>query len=192
MNLHRVLRAAEKVRAADRPAMVVTTAIRRLLGDNRTGDALRGSRLGHPLHPLMVTVPIGAWVSTALLDARPGQDEAARRLVGIGLVVAVPTAVLGMVDFDDLDERQRRVGLLHAITNLASTACLLTSYRCRSRQAHAAGKLLALAGLAALSTGGALGGHLSYAQGAGVHRWQRDVRGSCAERTEERQHAGET
>lgn len=174
MNLHRVLRSVERWRAVDRPGTAVATTVRRALNGNRAGDALRGSWLGHPLHPLTVALPIGAWVSTAVLDARPGTDETARTLVGIGLVAAVPTALLGVADFGDLDSRQRRVGLVHAIANIAATGCLLASYRCRSRGAHGSGKLLTLVGLTALGAGGALGGHLSYAQGAGVNRWQQE------------------
>jgi uncharacterized membrane protein len=180
MNLHRVLRSVENWRAADRPGAAVATAVRRALDGNRAAAALRGSWLGHPLHPLMVTVPIGAWVSAAVLDMRRNTDETARSLVGIGLVAAAPTALLGLVDFGDLGERQRRVGLVHALANTAASGCLLASYRARSRGARGAGRLLTLVGLTVLGAGGALGGHLSYAQGAGVHRWQRDELESAA------------
>jgi uncharacterized membrane protein len=172
MNLHRVLESGENFRAADKPAARVAALGRRVFGKNRAGEVLRGSWLGHPLHPLLVTVPIGAWVSSSLLDARPGYDDAARKLVGIGLVAAGPTVVLGLVDYVELDERQRRVGFIHAVTNMAAAACLLASYRCRSSGAHGTGKVLNLVGLTMLSAGGALGGHLSYAQGAGVYRWR--------------------
>jgi hypothetical protein len=120
----------------------------------------------------MVTVPIGAWVCSAVLDAGKGNQDAARKLVAIGLAAAPPTILLGLADYSGLDERQRRVGLVHAAVNTVALACFAKSYQLRRHDAHLAGKLVSVLGLATLGAGGALGGHLSYAQGAGVHRWQ--------------------
>lgn len=172
MNLHRMLRAVEELRAADRPAAVVAAAARRVLSKPVVDAALRGSWLGHPVHPLMVTVPIGAWVSAAVLDATRTNHDAARTLVAIGLAASPPTALLGLADYTGLDERQRRVGLVHALANTAALSCYAASYLLRRRESHTAGKLLGALGLMVLGTGGALGGHLSYAQGGGVFRWQ--------------------
>ncbi|MCG8925016.1 DUF2231 domain-containing protein [Lentzea sp. CC55] len=173
MNLHEALRAAEDLRAVDRPAAAVAAVARRLLRQPRLQRALRGSWLGHPLHPLMITVPIGAWVCASVLDARAGNEEAARRLTGIGLAAAPPTVLLGLADYDRLSRRQQRVGVVHAIANTAALACFTASYAARRQEAHVRGKLLSLLGLTAMGVGGALGGHLAYAQGAGVFRWQR-------------------
>ena len=46
------------------------------------------------------------------------------------------------------------------------------AYRAYRREHPRAARTLTLLGLAAISVGGALGGHLSYAQGAGMFRWQ--------------------
>lgn len=173
MNLHEALRAVEDLRAADRPAAAVAAVARRLLRPARLRRVVRGSWLGHPLHPLIITVPIGAWACASVLDARAGNEEAARRLTGIGLAAAPPTVLLGLADYDGLAQRQQRVGVVHAIANTAALTCFTASYAARRQDAHARGKLLSLLGLAALGVGGALGGHLSYAQGAGVFRWQR-------------------
>ncbi|WP_246365504.1 DUF2231 domain-containing protein [Kibdelosporangium persicum] len=166
------MRAVENLRAVDRPAATVAAAVRRGLKASKADGALRGSWLGHPLHPLMVTVPIGAWVSAAVLDAGNRNDDAARKLIAIGLTAAPPTILLGLADYGELDKRQRRVGLVHAVTNAAAVGCFAASYQLRRRGRHTAGKLMSTLALTVLSTGGALGGHLSYAQGAGVHRWQ--------------------
>ncbi|WP_428834168.1 DUF2231 domain-containing protein [Lentzea roselyniae] len=173
-----MLRTAENLRAADRPAAAVATAARRLLRSSRLREVLRGSWLGHPLHPLIITVPIGAWVCASALDVRAGNEDAARRLTGIGLAAAPPTVLLGLADYDGLGPRQQRVGVVHAAANTAALACFTASYAARRREAHTEGKLLSLLGLAALGVGGALGGHLSYAQGAGVFRWQRPAEDS--------------
>ncbi|HEX7309233.1 DUF2231 domain-containing protein [Lentzea sp.] len=167
-----MLQAVEELRAVDRPSRSLAEAVRRALRSSNVDRAVRGEWLGHPLHPLMVTVPIGAWTSAAVLDARPGSEDAARRLVALGLVASVPTILLGLADYGGLDARQRRVGLVHAVANTAAVTCFAASYALRRRGRHKAGKVLGLAGLVAVGAGGALGGHLSYAQGAGVHRWQ--------------------
>lgn len=151
---------------------MVAAIARRMLRSQRLDELLRGSWLGHPSHPLTVTVPIGAWTCASVLDARAGNEAAARRLTAIGLAAAPPTVLLGLADYDRLAPRQRRVGVVHAIVTIAALACFTASYAARRQEAHSAGKLLSLAGLAALGDGGALGGHLAYAQGAGVFRWQ--------------------
>lgn len=162
----------ENLRAVDRPAAAMARAVRRVLRDPRVDGAVGGSWLGHPLHPLMVTVPIGAWVCASVLDAGKADPGTARKLVGIGLVTAPPTILLGLADYSGLEGRQRRVGLVHAVVNIVAVTCFAVSYRLRRRDAHLAGRLVGLLGLAVLGTGGALGGHLSYAQGGGVYRWQ--------------------
>jgi hypothetical protein len=70
---------------------------------------------------LMVTVSIGAWMSAAVLDVGRANDDAARTLAAIGLAAAPPTALLA--DYSGLDERQRRVGLTHAVVNTAALSC---------------------------------------------------------------------
>jgi hypothetical protein len=168
---HRLLTAIERARILDGPAAAVVKPLRRIFG-GRVGRSLRGRELGHPLHPLAVTLPIGAWLCSSLLDFLPGNDSAARRLVAVGLLATPATMVLGAADYSELDVRQRRVGLTHAAGNALAAAVFAKSYFARVRGAKAAGKTLNLVGLLVLSAGGALGGHLSYAQGAGVFRWQ--------------------
>lgn len=156
MNLHQVLRAVQDWPAADRPSTALATTVRRALRGARVGTPCGGpdsdtrcTADGHGAHRgLGVRGP-----------ARhpPGTEETARALVGIELAASVPTGLLGLADFADLHNRQRRVSLVHALTNTAATACLLASHRCRSRGAHTTGKVLTLVGLTALSAGGALG-----------------------------------
>jgi len=173
MDLHNLLRRFEDVRLLDGAAAAIAGSVRKALRKSGTNDVLRGKWLGHPLHPLMVTVPIGAFVGAAVLDLAPGNQDAARKLTGLGLAATAPTALLGLTDYADLDERQRRVGLVHALSNTVAAALFTGSYLSRARGAHARGTVLSALGLTVLGVGGALGGHLSYAQGAGVFRWQK-------------------
>jgi len=165
MNMHKLLRQAEDLRALDSAGVALMRAVRRVRPGLRR--VLRGEWLGHPAHPIVVTVPIGAYVSAAVLDLTPGTRDAARRLVGLGLLATPAAVVLGLADYAELDARQRRVGLVHAATNALASVCFTASYLNRGNR-----RMWGLLGLTALGAGGALGGHLAYAQGAGVHRWQ--------------------
>ena len=171
--ISRTLERIESLRQLDAPAGALQTVLGRLLPEGRRIAApLGGSGLGHPLHPALVLVPIGSWLSASVLDTVPGQQPAARRLVLTGLLAAVPAAVTGAVDYRSLSGRQRRVGFVHLLSNLTATTCYAASYRSRLRGDTAAGRALGLLGLTAVGIGGALGGHLTYAQGVGVYRWQ--------------------
>lgn len=171
MTLPRLLRASESVDRIDDVAEALAHRLRRLLRNDIVDKTLRGAWIGHPAHPLLVTVPIGAWVCSAVFDLL-GDRRAARRLVALGILTAPAAVVTGLAEFSRLSTVQRRVGLLHLLANLAAEACYLSSHRCRTRGSHGAGTLWSVLGLAAVATGGALGGHLSYALGAGVYEWQ--------------------
>jgi len=132
-------------------------------------DVLHGVPLGHPVHPLGVQIPMGAWTSAAILDAVPGNDRAAGILIGVGAITAVPSAVAGFTDWSDLHEQQQRVGLIHAAGNLAATGLYIASLVERSRGRQPRGKLLGYLGFATLAAAGFLGGHLTYRQAAGVN-----------------------
>ena len=172
MDMHALLQTPESARSLDAAADMTAGAVDIILGDGTVARALRGSWLGHPTHPLLVTLPLGAWMSSAVLDVVFKNRDAARQLIGIGLA-ATPAAVLaGLAEFPTLGARQRRVGLIHAAANTVAAGSFWMSYRQYKRGRIGAARTFSLLGLAAVSVGGALGGHLSYAQGAGVHRWQ--------------------
>ena len=171
--LHRLVERIGSVEALDRPAEAVAKAVRSALGAGAVKDALSGTPLGHPLHPVITDVAIGSWVSALMLDlvggrdARPGAD----RLVGLGLLAAVPTAASGLSDWADttvVDPSVRRIGAAHAATNVGALALYAASLRARRAGRRGAGVALGLAGAGALTAGGHLGGHLSYAKGVGI------------------------
>lgn len=132
-------------------------------------DILHGVPIGHALHPLMVQVPLGAWISAAVLDAMPGTDRAARALVGTGIITVLPAAASGYIDWSKLHEQQMRVGIVHSGANIIATTLYLASYVQRRRGKQASGKVLSFAGLAVVSAAGYLGGHLSYSQASAVN-----------------------
>ena len=132
---------------------------------------LQGRWLGHALHPLLTDVPLGCWLSANLLDLLGGRRSrpAAQRLVGLGLMAVPPTMATGWADWSTIeDDGPRRVGVVHAVGNAAVGSLYFLSWRARRRGRHLRGAALGLTGgLLAMGTG-YLGGHLSFARGAGM------------------------
>ncbi|MET9319087.1 Rieske (2Fe-2S) protein [Streptomyces sp. NPDC003038] len=152
---------------ADRLIDLARTAVRAVpLGRGR--DVLHGRWLGHPVHPLLVQLPLGTWMSAAVLDLVPGQRRAAHTLVGVGLVAAVPAAWAGWADWAELRRPQMRVGLVHAAANLSAVALYAASFAARSRGRFGRGRAWGFAGLSVVGVGGAVGGHLAYRLAAGA------------------------
>jgi nitrite reductase/ring-hydroxylating ferredoxin subunit/uncharacterized membrane protein len=132
-------------------------------------DVLHGVPIGHPVHPVAVQVPIGAWVSATILDFIPGQQRAAGILAATGVVTALPAVLSGYADWSQLHEQQLRVGVVHAASNAVATSCYVISLRHRVRGRRVRGRAWALAGLSAAGVGGFLGGHLAYRQASGAN-----------------------
>lgn len=162
----------EQEAALDPAAAVLEDAVGAVLPAGRLKDVLHGTWLGHPVHPLLVAVPIGLWSGASLLDLTRGDRGAARRLVGAGVLAVLPTAATGLADWSELGafQRPKRVGLVHAAANAVTTALYAASWLARRRGDQARGRDLALAGLGGLAVGGYLGGHLAYSEGVGVNR----------------------
>ena len=163
----------ESVEALDGPGRAAGRTVRGLIPDGAPKDVLSGAWLGHALHPIMTDIPIGAWTSSVLLDWMGGRDSrsASDRLILVGVLAAGATFATGWSDWANAEQRSaavRRAGLVHAAANGTASWLMIGSYVARKRGARGRGKLLSLAGSAALGAGGWLGGHLSYTLGAGV------------------------
>ena len=158
----------EQASELDRVVEPVQGVVRRL-PSGRWRDLLHGVWLGHPVHPLLVQVPIGAWVSAGVLDLMPGGERSARRLVGVGLVAVAPAALAGWVDWAEQHEQQMRVGIVHALANTAATTLYGTSYLARRSGRTGLGRMLGFAGLATAGVGGLLGGHIAFRQAGGAN-----------------------
>ena len=104
-------------------------------------------------------VPIGAWTCAFVLDlvGDEGTDRAAELLVGLGTLSALPTAAAGLSDWSDTWGEDRRVGMAHAVGNVAAVASYGLSYLARRGGHRRAGVALAMVGRrwrAVVSTGG--------------------------------------
>jgi nitrite reductase/ring-hydroxylating ferredoxin subunit/uncharacterized membrane protein len=143
-------------------------------------DVLHGVWLGHPVHPMLAQIPVGAWTSAVLVDVvalglpegdrRAGADRAAEALLALGLAAAPATAAAGATDWSKLLPEQQRIGLVHASANTVAVSLLAASLVRRRR--GRAGRLLALAGVTVAAAGAGIGGHLSYRWAAGPNHAQ--------------------
>jgi uncharacterized membrane protein len=137
--------------------------------------ALRGDEwLGHPLHPVVVALPIGAWAVGAWYDARsalthdPRSEEAADEALRFGVVAALAAATTGLVQYVDARDQARRETVVHAVLNNVALGLYVTSLAMRKRGRRPLGRRLAAAGLGLVSISGWLGGDLAYRHGVGV------------------------
>jgi nitrite reductase/ring-hydroxylating ferredoxin subunit/uncharacterized membrane protein len=172
----------------DGPAYALANAValpQRLAGTpgKRVRNALHGTWYGHPVHPMLVTVPIGTWTLALGLDtlealgAPQGRDygRAADIAVQTGAAGAVLAATAGLVDWQQTHGRSRRVGLVHALVNSTALGLQLTSLALRSRGRRREGRLASATAWAVMFAGAYLGGHLVYRRRHGVDQADRSV-----------------
>jgi nitrite reductase/ring-hydroxylating ferredoxin subunit/uncharacterized membrane protein len=137
-------------------------------------NALHGVWLGHPLHPVLTDLPLGAWTTGLVLDAVAARtnDEAMERAadvaIGVGLAGAVGAAVTGLTDWSETSGRARRTGLIHGLLNIAATTLYATAFVLRRRGARSKGQSCALAGYTVAVSAAWFGGDLVYDQRIGV------------------------
>ena len=145
---------------------------------------LHGTWLGHPLHPVLTDVPIGAWTTALVFDTLdagstgwPWQQTARRRAddaIVVGIVGAVGAALAGLTDWQHTDGKARRTGLAHAALNTLALGLYPGSLVMRKRGARGAGRSLALAGLGVMGASAWLGGRLVYRERIGIDHAQRE------------------
>lgn len=159
----RLVREIEGLRALDNLDAVLRPVGKWLVADPLRRDLLQGRWLGHALHPLLTDLPLGLWTSASVLDLVGGATSrpAAQRLLGLGVLAAIPTAVTGHAELAALTGlRERRTAALHAVLNGAAVVSYAASWRARARGSHGTGVLLGLSGAALSGAAGYLGGHL--------------------------------
>src|SRR5213080_38556 len=145
---------------------------------------LHGTWLGHPLHPVLTDVPIGAWTTALVFDTLdagsrgwPWQASARRRAddaILVGVVGAVGAALAGITDWQHTDGKARRTGFAHAALNTLALGLYTGSLVMRRRGARGAGRSLAGVGFGVMLASAYLGGRLVYRERIGVDHAQRE------------------
>ena len=138
---------------------------------------------GHPFHPILVTVPIGAWVASLGFDVASrlaGEADVFAKgaywLIALGIVGALAAATAGFLDLFAIPTGTKafRTGLVHMSLNLVVVAVFAVSFVLRRGGIDApeevSGGLIALSAVALglLGVSGWLGGKLSYRYGVRV------------------------
>jgi uncharacterized membrane protein len=149
----------------------------------RPVSAVLAGPYGHPFHPILVTVPIGAWVASLVFDLAshivrpPGfLAQGSEWLIAIGVLGAFAAAMVGFLDLFAIPSGTTafRTGLVHMTLNLSVTAAYVLGFFWRHgsyTHGHAvSGGQLALSAvsLAVLGISGFLGGRLAYRYGVRV------------------------
>jgi len=133
---------------------------------------------GHPLHPILVTFPIGLWIFSlaadiiyfARLNAGPWADIAFYTMAG-GIAGALLAAVPGLIDlFSVSDPKLRRIGIIHMVLNLIVVAlyCINWGLRFGQNRVPVGLFILNIISVILLFVSGWLGGTL-------VHRYRMTV-----------------
>jgi uncharacterized membrane protein len=136
---------------------------------------------GHPFHPILVTIPIGAWTGSLIFDiaAAVGDSDSvfatgAFWLIVIGLVGAVLAAVFGLLDLSTIPRGTKAfaTGLTHLTLNSVVVVLYVVNLVVRNNAGRdefsTAGLVISIVALALLGVSGWLGGRLSYHYGVRV------------------------
>jgi uncharacterized membrane protein len=152
--------------------------------------ALTNARIGkHPIHPMLVVLPLGLWVAALVFDIiyAVGRDQSMRVVafwnVGAGVIGAVLAAIPGFVDWLSLTGRAARVGTYHLLLNLGAVAVFAVNWFVRTRVDGDSPwpLILSIVGVVAVGVSGWLGGQLVYVHRVGVEEDQ-DVRAAARQR----------
>jgi uncharacterized membrane protein len=138
---------------------------------------------GHPFHPILVTVPIGAWAAGLMFDIashvvhRPGfLTQGSEWLIAVGVIGALLAAMVGFLDLFTIPAGTRafRTALLHMTLNLLVTVAYAVNFLWRygtytdGRSVGIGGLVLSAVSMAALGVAGFLGGKLAFRYGVRV------------------------
>jgi len=138
-------------------------------------DFLNGRWLGHPLHPALVSVPIGTWTATFILDMADlctkseALEAGADASLLIGTLSAVGAAATGVAQWTDTSGQARRMGMAHALMNTAALALNTWSLLQRRAGKRGSGVALATTAFAIANLSAYVGGELAYTKGIGVN-----------------------
>lgn len=132
---------------------------------------------GHPIHPMLVSLPIGLFVFSFVCDliyvfgsGNPTFATVALYTMAGGIVGALAAAIFGFVDLLSLPPEPRKTAITHMSINLIVVVLYVINFWLRSRTPDAPGGYvwLSLLAIALLVVSGWLGGKMVYVYGVAV------------------------
>jgi len=138
-------------------------------------DMLHGTWLGHPLHPVLTDVTIGAWGMAALFDVLSmlgggrASERAADTMLDIGTASAAATAITGLADYSTIPNNAIREGAAHGLLNITGFILNLISSGARKSGMRGLGVLLSSISFGILMISAWLGGELVYRKRVGIN-----------------------
>ena len=136
-------------------------------------DFLNGTWLGHPVHPAVTDVPIGAALVAIVLDL-VGEPTAAFWAAVITLLTLLAAAVTGLADYADTDGTARTRATLHGTIMVVGTVLTLISVIVRATapgyDGGGAAVALLVVGFLVLAAGAYVGGDVVFVLGNMVNR----------------------
>lgn len=128
----------------------------------------------HPIHPMLIPIPVGLWLFSLACDLFFVLGAGATHWATVsfwtmlgGLAGAVVAAIPGVIDMLSLRGTPKRIALVHGAINVIVVVLYAMNFGMRLNGAHIAGLPLgfSILGVALLLVSGWLGGHLIH-----VHR----------------------
>lgn len=147
---------------------------------------LQGKWMGHPLHPVLLTIPFGLWPMALVFDllslgglAPDVMARAAYWSVLIGLIGAVLAVPAGIADWLDIKPERPawKIGLYHMIINgIAFILWLIDLWLRAGPGSRVTGSIAILSVIATVVVfaGGYFGGNMVYAHGTAVARFSKN------------------
>ncbi len=132
---------------------------------------------GHPIHPMLVPIPIGLWIFSLVCDlihaggsSNPAWTTVALYTIGGGIVGALLAAIPGLIDLLSLPPGPKRTALIHMAINLTVVALYVINLWMRLRTPEQPGNLvwLSIIAIGLLVISGWLGGKMVYVHGIAV------------------------
>src|SRR5690606_26470734 len=138
-------------------------------------DMLHGKQVGHPLHPILTDVTIGSWLLGTLFDVvslvtlSRSSRKAANRLITLGTITAIPTALAGLADYSTIKQKAAGYGALHGIINTIAFMFYFRSVQARFDNHVIRSVVYSFVGLGFATLSAWLGGELVYHHRMGVN-----------------------
>jgi len=133
---------------------------------------------GHPLHPVIIPLPIGLWIFSLISDlifkfgyGGPVWSDVAFYTLAGGIVGALIAALPGLIDLVSLENpKTKSIAIWHMIINLLAVALYCVNFWLRMHRAPGDNLpiILSVAGVVLITISGWLGGELVYVRGVAV------------------------